>query len=283
MPRRPLLSLGWSLLLAGCTNTIAPIPPGSTPAPRIFSHDIFDRFLQRAVDDSGRVDYTALKAQADDLEAYYHLVSLYSPDSHPDLFPTPHSELAYWINAYNAATIKTVLAHYPISSVADVEPPAIFFFFPERSGFFYFQRVVLGGARISLYHLENDLVRQRYAEPRIHFALNCASQGCPRLPQRAFTASQLDAQLERETRRFLAEKRNVHLDHQTRTLWLSSIFQWYESDFTEPLKEDRDQPTLIDFIAPYLKPEDNRLLQAHDYQMAFTPYSWSLNDQDVPL
>ncbi|NKB69920.1 MAG: DUF547 domain-containing protein [Candidatus Latescibacteria bacterium] len=277
---RTLLKISSAFVLAGCTNTIVPIAPdNSTPASQVFRHDLFDRLLQRAVDDSGRVDYSALQTQADDLEAYYYLISLYSPDSHPDLFPTPANELAYWINAYNAATLKTVLTHYPIAGVTDVKPPAIFFFFPERSGFFYFQRVILGGEKISLYDLEKDLVLKRYPEPRLHFTLNCASRGCPRLPNRAFTAAELDQQLERETRRFLGEQRNLHIDREAGILRLSSIFEWYESDFTEPLKENRANPTLIDYIAPYLSSEDAALLQTRDFEIKFIPYDWGLNDQ----
>jgi len=104
--------------------------------PQTFSHQDFDRVLQHFVDDRGRVDYAALKNDARDLERYYLLLSTYSPDSHPALFPTEHGKLAYWLNAYNAAVIKTVLAHYPMASVEDIKPPFLFFFLPSKSGFF---------------------------------------------------------------------------------------------------------------------------------------------------
>jgi len=125
------------LALVGCT-AIKPltVPERMLVMPQTFSHQDFDRVLQHFVDDRGRVDYAALKNDARDLERYYLLLSTYSPDSHPALFPTEHGKLAYWLNAYNAAVIKTVLAHYPMASVEDIKPPFLFFFLPSKSGFF---------------------------------------------------------------------------------------------------------------------------------------------------
>ena len=113
-----LLAILPLLALAGCT-VIRPValPERTLIAPRMFSHADFDRVLHRFVDDQGRVDYEALKNDARDLERYYRLFSAHSPDSHSALFPTEHSKLAYWINAYNAGAIKTVLTYYPITSV----------------------------------------------------------------------------------------------------------------------------------------------------------------------
>ncbi len=251
-----------------------------TPHP--FSHDDFTRLLSRFVNDQGRVDYTALQNDARDLERYYLLLSTYSPDSHPDLFPTAQSKLAYWLNAYNAAVIKTVLTYYPISSVGDIRPPLLFFFLPHKSGFFLFQRVTFGGETTSLYFLEHRVIRTRFADPRIHFALNCASGGCPRLPRQAFTAEQVDEQLDHEARRFLAEERNLVIDHENKIVSLSSIFQWYESDFLTWLQHQFPgrKATLLDYVALYVSAEKAEELQrAASYAVRFLPYDWRLNDQ----
>ena len=101
-----------------------------------------------------------------------------------------------------------------------------------RAGFFFLQRVEVGGRRLSLYTLENRIVRARFDEPRIHFALNCASVGCPSLPPEAFVPERLEQQLARETARFLSEERNVAVDLDARIVRLSSIFDWYDVDFT---------------------------------------------------
>ena len=201
-------------MMAGCT-TISPTPEGplSVSPPETFSHAVLDQVLRQVVDENGRVDYAALAGNTGDLERYYRLLATYSPDSHPQMFPTSRDRLAYWINAYNSATIKTVLNYYPIASVVDVRPPMVFFFMPEKSGFFLFQRQILGGREISLYGLENGIVRRRFIDPRYHFALNCASNSCPRLPAEAFEAQNLETQLERETRKFLSDERNFKIDH----------------------------------------------------------------------
>lgn len=250
--------------------------------PQTLSHADFDRVLQHFVNDKGRVDYAALQQHAGDLERYYSLLAAHSPDSHPELFPTEHDRLAYWINAYNAAAIQIVLAHYPITSVADVRRPWVFFFLPRKSGFFLFQRLTLGGATTSLYTLENRVIRKRFADPRIHFALNCASLGCPHLPQHAFHAADLEAQLDREARAFVAKARNVRVDHTTKTVWLSEIFKWYKKDFLAWYRHTHPQhdATLLSYIAAYLPADKAAELQrAAPYRIRFVPYDWCLNDQ----
>mgnify|MGYP002849127391 CR=1 FL=1 len=274
-----LAVVAWSA--SGCT-TIKPVDGvRQTAVPTAFSHELLDRVLVTHVNEDGRVDYAALKAAPGDLDAYYLQLSRYSPDSHPDLFPSREARLAYWINAYNAAILKVVISHYPIAGVADVMPPAILFFMPEKSGFFLLQRVVFGGDATSLYSLENDLIRARFAEPRIHFALNCASIGCPRLPRRAFTAANLDAELDRETRRFLAEARNLRVDSTARRIYLSPLFDWYENDYLDWLAEQSGGGPvgLLDYIALYA-PEGTRLADGEGpYQVEFLDYDWGLNDQ----
>lgn len=269
--------------LVGCT-AIKPLPgPNRTlVAPGTFSHEDLDRVLRRFVDEQGRVDYAALKNDPHDLDRYYFLIASDSPDSHPDLFPTMQSKLAYWLNAYNTAVIKTVLTYYPISSVEDIRPPLALFFLPDKSGFFLFQQVTFGNKMISLYAVEHQVIYARFVDPRVHFALNCASIGCPRLPRQAFSAEHLDEQLDHEARKFLSEERNFAIDHEEKTVWLSSIFDWYEGDFLQwyesrfPSKKAK----LLDYLALYVSPERaEELKRAARYQIRFVPYDWRLNDQ----
>lgn len=273
-----------ALVMSGCT-TIAPdrtALPAAPPA-KAFEHELFDHVVDRFVNADGLVDYAALQRSPQKLEGYYALVSAYSPDSHPLLFPGRDHQLAYWINAYNAAAIKTVLQYYPITSVVDVKQPALFFFLTDKSGFFFFQRLSFGGATTSLYYLENSVVRKRFQDPRIHFALNCASRGCPRLPREAFTGDRLDRQLDRETRRFMSEERNYRVDHSTRSIYLSEIFKWYRKDFVQWYEKrypDR-KGDLLSYVALYLPPENAAELKEirEAYTTRFTPYDWKLNDQ----
>lgn len=272
--------------LFGCT-AIKPVPPADEAPfePDVFSNTSFDKVLDRFVNEYGLVDYRSLREDSGDLEKYYRLIATYSPDSHPDLFPNKGHKLAYWINAYNAAVIKTVLSYYPITSVLDVKQPAVFFFLSDKSGFFVFQRLTFGGKATSLYYLENGVIRKRFGDPRIHFALNCAALGCPRLPRQSFSGEALDHQLENEARLFLAEERNFKIDQHEKIIYLSSIFQWYEEDFLSWYRSrfPGHQASLIKYIALYLTPEKTAQLDKYgdDYTVRFIPYDWRLNDTKV--
>lgn len=280
------VGIGLSLLLhflSGCT-AINPIPVDEPLAvSSSFNHDSYKGVLTTYVDEQGRVDYAGLKQQPDNLDLYYDSITRYSPDSNPELFPGKPYELAYWINAYNAGALKTVITYYPIKSVLEVKNPVLLFFFPDNAGFFYFQRLTFGGATTSLYYLENEVIRKRYDEPRIHFALNCASIGCPHLPRTPFTGADLDSQLDFETRKFLAEQRNFYIDHDKKAIFLSSIFKWYKEDFTKWYQEryPLSTPSLLDYIELYLSKNQQVALERvrANYTIDFIPYDWGLNSQ----
>ncbi len=278
--------LGLLLLLSACTTISPSLKSFESAQLSEFSHQIFDQALRQNVDDFGRVDYQGLKSQSNSIEAYYQSISQYSPDSHPELFPSEQHRLAYWINAYNVAVIKIVLEYYPIAGVEEVKPPLALFFLPDKTGFFVFQRPVFGNVSTSLYYLENSVIRERFFEPRIHFALNCASISCPALPNYAFTGNQLNQQLEQEVRRFFSESRNFRIDLTTKTVYLSAILDWYQDDFIDwlQIKYPEKNATLINYIALYLSDEKARQLSqlGSQYQIKFIPYDWRLNDQKSP-
>jgi hypothetical protein len=276
-----MLLLGFFVF--GCTTIQPVIKDKPLVDPNIFSNARFDRVLQQYVNERGLVDYSALREDLEDLEGYYYLITAYSPDSHPDLFPSENHKLAYWINAYNAAAIKTVMTYYPIKSVLDVKQPGIFFFLSDKSGFFFFQRLTFGGKSTSLYYLENQVIRKRFGDPRIHFAVNCASIGCPRLPRQSFSGESLDQQLDEETRFFLTEERNFKIDHYEKVIYISSIFKWYEKDFTTwyTAKFPERESSLLSYIELYLTPEKIEELKkiGNSYPLRYVPYDWRLNDQ----
>ncbi len=259
-------------LVLGCASVIEPLP--GVPEPGPFDHTELDLVQQRFVDDRGRVDYDGLALDRKALDHYYLRLATMSPRSHPDFFPTREDELAYWINAYNAAVLVTVLEYYPIDSVGDVKAPLVlrpFLFGKSRlAGFFYFQHVRLGGEKMSLYDLENKIIRG-YGEPRIHFAINCASVGCPFLPQHAFSPETLDTELDREARRFFASPEKLLIDHEARIVWVSPILDWFREDFSEDL---------LAYVRRYVAPERRTELdRAADYELRFMEYDWGLNRQ----
>ena len=274
------------LLLSGCT-AINPVTPDLDIQPTVaveeFSYESYGDVLGRYVDQDGLVDYPALKQSPSSLDQFYRQLSQFSPDSHPDLFPTKNHKLAYWLNAYNATVLKGVLEYYPIESVEDVKPPALLFFLPSKSGFFLFQRFTYGGAQTNLYNLENSVVRGRFEEPRIHFALNCASRSCPKLPGVPFLPERLDEQLDAESAKFINDQSRNRYDSSENILYLSSIFDWYEGDFTAWLKKEHPEkdPTLVEYALLYLNGETVKSirLQKEAPRVEFLPYDWGLNVQ----
>lgn len=270
--------------LSSCTS----IRPISTievqqlnAVPQTFTYDSYADVLQQFAH-NGLVDYGLLIKNPESLEIFYAQIAAVSPDSHPQLFPTKEHRLAYWINAYNASVLKGVTENYPIDSVADVEEPFLLFFFPSKSGFFFFQRFTYGGKETSLYYLENGVIRDRFREPRIHFALNCASQSCPDLPGQPFVPEKLETQLDYETKKFINDKEHLVYDKENNILYLSSIFKWYKADFVDHLIAHHPavQPTLVNYVLLYLEtPLKNQILANEStLQIDFLPYDWKLNN-----
>lgn len=267
----PLACLFFSL--QACSSTIKPKPTLQGQATESlaldsFKHDKFDELLGQIVDHQGLVKYQLLKENKQALTNYYLQLSKHSPDSSPELFPSKEHRLAYWLNAYNASILIAVLENWPITSVRDVKPPRIFFFLPDVSGFFVFQKVILGGKSLSFYALENSIIRKRFPEhPSIHFALNCASLGCPRLYENAFTGETLLEQLETVTKRHFSNPENFELNDKERTIKVSSIFSWYKEDFGD----------LKAYLARHLPEQLGKKLLNENYQVTYSDYDWNLN------
>jgi len=252
--KRLVLAVALTLLGAGCATRIP--PPRSAADTARPPEAAWENALSRFVDDAGRIDFRGLAKSSSDLDAFLAWVARVSPDSDPTSFPTPQSKLAYWINAYNAIAMYDVIqSNFP----------------PDLNGvkvrFFYKNRFELGGRSISLYALENRVIRP-LGDPRIHFALNCMARGCPRLPREPFRAAELDAQLERETNEFFREDRNVQLDPTGRTVRLSQILQFYTADFLKVA------PSLIDYVNRY---RDEKVPAS--WKVEFIPYDWTLNQR----
>ena len=214
--------------------------------------------LARFVDNEGRVDFRGLADNSVALNRFVNHVYRVGPASHPKLFSSSLAALAYYINAYNA------LAMY---NVVDAGIPHSFASWWRRFTFFYARRLQLGGQAISLYHLENDVIRP-LGDERVHFALNCMAVACPRLPKTQFSAAHLNDQLEREAWRFFIESRNLVVDDKERTVRVSEILKFYTKDFLAKA------PTLIAFINRY-----RETAIPDDYEINFIAYDWTVNAQ----
>lgn len=210
--------LGAVLLLLGCATSAAAVPT----LPYDPTHARWDRLLHAHVR-QGVVDYTGLRGPGrPELDAYLgELSSVASTASW-----SRSEALAFWINAYNAWTVKLVVDHPGVTSIkkiTTVGSPWKLSFIPMRA---------TGADTISLDDIEHGVLRPRFADPRIHVAVVCASVSCPPLRNEAYVPARLDAQLDDQARTFLADARHNRVDTERRVLRLSSLFDWYAEDFS---------------------------------------------------
>lgn len=245
--------------------------PLSTDAAPVFSHDAWGKVLAEFVDEKGFVDYQALARDRGTLDEYLGRVRSTSPDSDPGLFPSRQTELAYWINAYNAHVFNGVLDRGP--ETESVWSGGLI----SGRRFFVVRDIVVGGTKTNLKKLEDDIIRERYGDPRIHAAINCASVSCPRLPREPFLPETLDAQLDAAMREFVTTESNVEVVAAEGEVRLSKIFDWFERDFLdyEERQGNRD-PRLIDYVNRY-RPPGERI--DRDLDVDFISYDKGINAQ----
>jgi len=207
----------------------------------------------------GAVDYAGLKRQESMLDAYLESIS----GIEPDLLPLPE-QFAFYINAYNAWTLKLILEHYP--GIRSIKEAGGLFRSPWKRNF-----VRLPGRTVSLDAIEHGILRPRFKDPRIHFAVNCASRSCPPLAAAPYRGETIDADLDVATRAFVNNPDNTFF--QEARLHVSSIFDWYAEDFGGP-------QGVWEFIRRHAGPDLARQMDAAtSRKLAYTDYDWSLNGQ----
>jgi hypothetical protein len=247
------------LLLAGCGSVPRSFHPASPIPPDEVSHALFDDVLRSAVQD-GAVDYPALKR---DRRLAEYLAQLGRID--PVGLPTRQDRLAFWINAYNAFAIQGILDGYSPGTLAG------------RYRYFIGRDYRVGGERINLYDLERSLLIPDFREPRVHFALVCASRSCPKLRAEAYTASRLEEQLNEGARTFINDPARNRFDRERKVAVLSMIFQWFEEDFAA------EAGSLQRYVARYVAdPDLAREIITVPYAIEFLGYDWRLNGPPPP-
>jgi hypothetical protein len=230
----------------------------------VFDHGRFDRLLAEHVTPSGLVDYDAFAA-SDGFDTY--LGSL----AGVDMASLPQSErLALWLNAYNAYTIELINRNDERESIRNINKTLGFL---RGKGPWSERFADVAGYTYTLDEIEHEVIRPRFGEPRIHFALVCAAVGCPPLRQEAYTGRDLDEQLDEQARAFLNQHTDKNrIDVATRTVYLSRIFDWYREDFPD------GREGLGRYLAQFIPEGPGRaLLESGDFEVRFTDYDWSLN------
>lgn len=210
-------------------------------------HKSWDRLLHSFVDEKGNVDYRGFKKESETLNRYLEQLGSNTVSENW----SREKKLAYYINLYNAATVKLILDNYPLASIRDINKPW------DRAWIEY------GGEFISLGEIEHQILR-KMNEPRIHFAINCASYSCPKLLNEAYTEGKLEKQLDKASKDFVNDpSRNKISENKVA---LSKIFKWYKKDF-------ENNGSLIVYLNQYLKSSINP-----DAKIEYLKYNWSLNE-----
>jgi uncharacterized protein DUF547 len=220
------------------------------------NHELWDALLKEFVDD-GHVNYQRLLRNSEQLNIYLSRLQAQPPSA------TWRNEekLAYWINAYNAFTLRLILDHYPIESIKDIGDMVQI---PLVNSTWDISFIEIGDKKLSLNDIEHRILRKEFNEPRIHFAIVCAAKSCPPLSSEAFLAGKVDKQLNERAIAFINDNSKNHLA--ANHVEVSPIFDWFEGDFTK-------DGSLISYLNKYshTKIDDNAKINYLDYD-------WSLND-----
>jgi len=226
-------------------------------------HSIYDTLLKRYVDQEGFVAYRQLKAQDEArLQAYLDALG----DVDPEQLRDRAERLAYWINAYNALTIKGILYFYPTKSIREHVSVIGYNIWKDY-------KMQVNGTAYSLDDIEHDILR-KMGDPRIHFAIVCASVSCPKLLNEPYTGNRLDDQLTRSTRDFFSDPKKFRIDRSAGSVHQSPIMDWYKDDF------GKNKMERLAFIKPFLSDADDRaFLDSSGLKVKNLDYDWHLNDQ----
>ena len=277
LPRRRLLAF----TLTAAVSTVASLPPSAAHAQSPgfdHGHASWTTLLRQHVrlvrsGQATQVAYAGFKADRAALKAYLDSLSAVTRAAFAG-WPRAERQ-AFLINAYNAFTVELILTRYPdLKSIKDLGSLLSSPWKPKW--------ITLLGNQVSLDDIEHAMLRKRgdYDDPRVHFAVNCASIGCPALREEAFVAARLDAQMDEQTVRFMSDRTRNRWNPQRGRLELSKIFDWYGEDFR---LGHRGIGSLQAFAARYADqladaPADRERIRAGGVDIAYTDYDWALND-----
>ena len=229
----------------------------------VFDHSKFDRVLKTYVDDLGRIDYNGI-AKDQTFKAYMEALEKARADA-----LSSDEQLAFWINAYNAVTIDKVIKWKPKKSVRETFVPGVW----TGTKFFTTREHTVAGKSMSPDDIEHEILRKQLKEPRIHFAIVCASSSCPPLPRFAYTGNNVQVKLEEETRKYINSERGTQIDSAKNELHLSKLFDWFAGDF------EYASGSVLNFIKPYLD-EQGRAFLDKEPTIKYIHYDWALNAQE---
>lgn len=229
------------------------------------THQTFTDILQKYVI-NGLVDYKGLQKDKE-LDKYLAQLSNTNPDK-----LNRNEKLAFWINAYNAFTLQVVRDNYPIESITDLHTGGKIIGYLIGKTVWDKQFITINNKKYSLNDIEHKILR-KMNEPRIHFAVVCASISCPELRNEAFEADKIDTQLQEQTTKFLNDKTRNHFDVKNRKAYISEIFNWFGEDF------GKTDENILRFISNFVPENISKDIQSNisNWSISFNDYDWGLN------
>ena len=272
----PYKSIAMKIIILAFLLFAVVYPTGPARAEE-FDHAPWERVLKKYVTEAGRVDYSALKKDRAELDRYVDAIAARSPVSHTADFPTRESQLAYWINTYNALVIHSVVEAWPVKSVRKIG------ILPYS--FFWRKKFVAGGRKYTLNGME-AILRKRLAEPRVHFVLVCAAISCPRLEREAFVAENVEMLLEKNAHIFVNDPRNLQIDAASNLVTVARIYTFYEGDFEAHVRAENAVSSghpIVDYIRLYATDSNRQALDAlKEPCVVDFDYDWGINDVGAP-
>ncbi|MBT8387674.1 MAG: DUF547 domain-containing protein [Ignavibacteria bacterium] len=231
-------------------------------------HQLFTKILSDYVI-NGLVNYKDLKV---DIRLQEYLNQLANAD--PQKIESEKEQLAFWINAYNAYTLKIICDAYPIESINEIHSGGRIISHIFGSTAWDKDIANVNNTKLTLNNIEHEIIRKNFNEPRIHFALVCASISCPKLRNEAFEGHKLDKQLEEQAITFFNDETKNRFDIKNKVVYLSKILNWYDDDFGE-----NDEQILL-YIGNFLSRNKTEQLKnyLYDFEIEYMDYDWGLND-----
>jgi hypothetical protein len=226
--------------------------------------DRLNSLLKQYVSSEGKVNYPSIE-KAGAVENYVKWLKSFNPKN----LKTENEKLAFWINTYNILTIYGVCNQLRKNPDFAKKGNKNKF---QRFRFFWWTKYRIDGKKYSLYQIENKILR-KFSEPRIHFALNCASQSCPILKDGLYSAENLNQELDMAAALFIRSSKGAWLDRKNKILHLSPIFKWYKKDF------EQSSGSIVEFVKKYLKEEDHKFVEDNfsEIKISYQEYDWGLN------
>ena len=268
-------------ILTGCAGSLpftqaqdnnSQVESSAIASAKPFNYDDYAAVLKTYVSDRGLVDYKGLQANRQQLDAFNTAFAAVAPSTYSSW--SEKEQIAFWINAYNAFTLQSIVDQNPLKkSIRDIP------------GVWKWRKFKIAGQSKTLDNIEHNTLRVDFNEPRIHVALVCAAISCPPLRNEPYRAEKLDAQLDDQVRKFLNSPHGLRIDQKEGRVYLSSIFKWFGKDWKQSYSaEDKftgntSERAVLNFVSNYLSPQDREYLERGDYKISYLDYDWSLNQQ----